>query len=276
MASEIFGSLVAAVCVNLVLYTLEFAMACQLFSKKREEVGAGTKFRVWFTLLIDTVATLISCAFLYMFQGSHWGEDDDVQERFWRLMIATLIIGTVASALAQSYLLERFWKNIRHHLLGTAFAVSVLVLAVLASVASTVACAYLQWTKAEVIIPFVWVALGANLVSALGITMVSICQRFAMRTTGAKPRFLNRVFRSFVYTGMPSSIVVILALVAWAIDHIGAFVIALYFIQARIYSCTMLYDLRQPKLKTSPVPPVSPEIFLRMEKSGRVIPDSEV
>ncbi|KAF7329940.1 hypothetical protein MKEN_00257900 [Mycena kentingensis (nom. inval.)] len=301
MASEVYGSLVAAVCLNLVLYTLEFAMACQLFSKKREEVSAWTKFRVWFTLLIDTAATLASCAFLYMWQGSHWGENDAVQEQFWKLLIGTLIICTVASALAQSFLLERFWKNIRHHLLGTAFAVSVLVLAVIASVTSVVVCAYLKWPKVKVVsddeteakpqvevpVALVWLVVVSSLVSAIGITTVSACQRFAMRTTSAKPRFLNRVFRAFVDTGMPSTIVFILALVAWAVNQTGAFVIALYFVQARIYSCTMLYALRQPKLvrtdswkeelisssvsqKGPPVPPISPEIFLRVEKSGRL------
>ncbi|KAF7319373.1 hypothetical protein HMN09_00275200 [Mycena chlorophos] len=296
MASEVYGSLVCAVAVNLVLFTLEFYMACRLFSKNREEVSSWTKFRVWFTLLIDTIATLTSCAFLYMFQGSHWGEGDEVQQRFWKIIIATLIIGTFASALAQSFLLERFWKNIRHHLLGTAFAVSILVLAVLASVSSIVACAYLQWINAdlEIIKSLVWTALIANLVCALGITLVSVCQRYAMRTMGPRPAVLSRVFRAFVDTGMPSSIIVLLALIAWAVNQNGAFVIALYFIQARVYSCTMLYALSQPKLvredswkeemvsnsvaqRPQPPPPsISPDIFLRIEKSGRLsVPEAE-
>ncbi|KAF7292825.1 hypothetical protein MIND_01181400 [Mycena indigotica] len=291
MVSQVFGTLVAAVLVNLVLFTLEFAMACQLFSKKREEVSRWTKFRVWFTLIIDTAATLSSCVFLYMFEESHWDEDehDEEHERFWQLIIGTLIIGTVSSALAQSYLMERFWRNIRHHLLGTAFAVSLLVLAAIASIASLVTCAYMQWTKAETdnIKPFVWLALISNLVYAVGITAISVCQRFAMRTAGPKPRFLNRVFRGFVETGMPSSIVVILALIAWVVDNIAVYVIALYFVQARIYSCTMLYSLRQTKLvrmenwkealisttiaqKPQPVPPLAPEMMVRIEKSGRL------
>jgi hypothetical protein len=74
------------------------------------------------------------------------GENDDVQSNYWRIIVGVLCIGTVSGAVAQSVLLERFWKksvyflprtvgspahimsSIRHHLLGTAFAVTILIM----------------------------------------------------------------------------------------------------------------------------------------------------
>ncbi|KAJ7850623.1 hypothetical protein B0H14DRAFT_2762917 [Mycena olivaceomarginata] len=295
MASTIFGSLVAAICVNLLLYTLELVMACQLLARKSDGTRITAKFRVCLNLLIDTAATVAGCAFLYLFQGSHWGENDDVQSNYWRIIVGVLCIGTVSGAVAQSVLLERFWKNIRHHLLGTAFAVTILIMAVLTSVAATVACAYLQWTNASsILVPFVWVALICNLIAALGITTVSVCQRFAMRTVTPKKHLIARAWRAFIETGLPSSIIAILALVAWAIDKKGEFVIALYFIQARVYSSTMMFALRNPLPpradwiqdmisnsvpQMGPVHPPSPDIFLKNEKTIRmslpVIPEGK-
>ncbi|KAJ6482555.1 hypothetical protein C8R45DRAFT_1149982 [Mycena sanguinolenta] len=287
MASEVFGSLVAAICVNLVLYTLEFVMSCLFLASKSDKESKKTaKFRVCLNLLIDTAATVIGCAFLYTFQGSHWGENDDVQARYWRIIIGVLIAGTVSTVIAQSYLLERFWKNIRHHLLGTAFAVTVLVMAVFTSVSAVVVCAYLQWTNADILVPFVWAALICNVIAALGIATVSVCQRFALRTITSKKHITVRAWRAFVETGIPSCIIAILALAAWAAGEKGAFVIGLYFVQSRVYSCTMLFALRNPlpprtdgwiaeMLATSvpqkrvPVPPVTPDIFLKNEKTSR-------
>ncbi|KAJ7040922.1 hypothetical protein C8F04DRAFT_1080950 [Mycena alexandri] len=282
MASEVFGSLVGATCVNIVLYTLEIVMACQLPKKI-------TRFKVWANVYFDTVATIAGCAFLYKFQGSHWGEEDDVQSRYWQFIVCVLVISAWATIAGQTFLLERFWRNIRHHLLGTAFAVSLLAIAMLACVASVVVCSYLQWTKAPLLIPFVWVALISNVVVAFGITTVSVCQRFAMKTgPGPKKNIIRRASGAFIETGIPSSIIVILALVAWAAGKHGAFVVGLYFLQARVYSCTMLFALRNPlpprtdvwiedmvstsvPQKEQPAPPpLSPDIFLKNEKSNRL------
>ncbi|KAJ7176864.1 hypothetical protein C8R46DRAFT_1245967 [Mycena filopes] len=239
MASETFGSLVGAVSANLILYTLEVVMACSLSTRG--------DFRVWLNLLIDTASTVAGCAFLYMFQGSHWGEDDDVQARYLQSIVCVLIACTWTTVVAQTFLLERFWRNIRHHLLGTAFAVSLLVITMLAYLAAVVVCGYLQWTKAPLLNAFVWVALISNVISAFGITTVSVCQRIAMKTgPGPRKHFIRRTWGAFIETGIPSSIIVILALIAWAAGKHGAFVVGLYYIQARVYSCTMLVALRNP------------------------------
>ncbi|KAF8176354.1 hypothetical protein K438DRAFT_1979148 [Mycena galopus ATCC 62051] len=294
MASEVFGSLVAAISINLILYTLEVVMACLLQTKKtNNRAGKIATFRIWLNVLIDTATTIIGCAFLYTFQGSHWGENDDVQARYWRIIVGVLIAGTVSVVVAQSYLLERFWKNIRHHLLGTAFAVTILVMAVFTSVAAVIGCAYLQWTNASILVPFVWAALICNVIAALGITIVSVCQRFALRTIAPKKHIIVRAWRAFIETGLPSCIIATLALAAWATGQRGAFVIALYFVQARVYSCTMLFALRNPlplrteegdgwiqemlvnsvAQKRQPAPPVTPDIFLKNEKFGRSLGD---
>ncbi|KAJ7234770.1 hypothetical protein B0H12DRAFT_1142502 [Mycena haematopus] len=288
MASEVFGSLVAAISVNLVLYTLEFVLACILLASKSEEgLRISARLRVCLNIIIDGAATATGCAFLYMFQGSHWGENDDVQARYWRIVIGVLIVGTVSTAIAQSYLLERFWKNIRHHLLGTTFAVAILVLAVFTSVAAIVVCAYLQWTNATIIVPFVWAAVICNVIATLGITTVSVCQRFALRTITPKNHIIVRAWRAFIETGLPSSIIAVLALAAWAAGQKGAFVIGLYFIQARVYSCTMIFALRNPLpprgdgwieemiansavQKRQPAPPATPDIYLNNEKASRL------
>ncbi|KAJ7489089.1 hypothetical protein FB451DRAFT_682484 [Mycena latifolia] len=289
MPSSFFGSLVAATCINLVLYTLEVVMACQFLANPTPS-GAGrlSKFRVWLNLIIDTVATFIGCAFLAMIEGSHWGSNDDVQSQYWHVVVAVLTAGTATVVIAQSFLLERFWKNIRQHRLGTAFAVTILIMALFASVAAVVACAYLQWIDAPVVVPFVWIALIGNVIAALGITVVSVCQRVVMKTGPGAPKknIIVRATRAFIETGFPSAIIVILALIAWALSRKGAFVVALYFVQARVYSCTMLFVLRSPlpertdawiedMISTSvpqtgvPVPPLSPDIYLHNEKSDR-------
>ncbi|KAF7369264.1 hypothetical protein MVEN_00254100 [Mycena venus] len=291
MASEIFGTLVATICLNLILYSLEVFLAFQFQASKSEDDTRKTaKFGVWLTVLIDTAATVTGCAFLYMFQGSHWGEDDGVQSRYWRIIVGVLIAGTVSTVMAQSFLLERFWKNIRHHLLGTAFAVTILVMAIFVSVAAVVVCAYLQWTNASILTPFLWASLICNVIAALGITTVSVCQRCAMKTLTPKKHIVTRAWRAFIETGFSSSIIAILALVAWAIDEKGEFIIGLYFIQARVYTCTMLFALRNPPpprtdgwiqdmlessipQKSQPTPPLSPDIFLKNEKDKRRLSD---
>ncbi|KAJ6598158.1 hypothetical protein DFH09DRAFT_53801 [Mycena vulgaris] len=289
MASEFFGSLVAAICVNLILYTLEVVMACQ-FLRNPSATGAGriSALRVWLNLIIDTVATFVSCAFLFMVEGSHWGTNDETQSRYWQIIVGVLTLCAAGAVIAQGFLLERFWKNIRQHLLGTAFAVTVLAMAVIVSVAAVVVCLYLQWIEAPVVIPFVWVALIGNVIAALGITTVSVCQRIVMKTgPGPKKNIIARAMRAFIETGFPSAIIVILALVAWALERKGHFVVALYFVQARVYSCTMLFTLRNPApartddwisdmvatsvpQKDQPAPPLSPDIFLQNEKANRL------
>ncbi|KAJ7445952.1 hypothetical protein B0H11DRAFT_2085969 [Mycena galericulata] len=304
MASEVFGSLVAAVCLNIVLYTLEVVMACQFFwDNNPSETGRLAKFGVCLNLIIDTAATIAGFTFLYMFQDSHWGDNDEVQSRFWRAIVGVLTAGTAVSAISQSFLLSRFWKNIRKHLLGTAFAVTILIMAVLASVAAVVICGYLQWTSAPILLPFFWIALIANVIAAIGITTVSLCQRLAIKTT-VGPRkqcvasfftvfpsleyeycsMIIRTVRSFIQTGFPSAIIVVMALIAWAAGRKGDLVVALYFIEARVYSCTMLLTLRYPPpsrtdewidemvsasvpQKELPLPPISPDIFLKDEKA---------
>ncbi|KAJ7444594.1 hypothetical protein B0H11DRAFT_2088830 [Mycena galericulata] len=286
MASEVFGSLVAAVCLNIVLYTLEVVMACQFFwDNNPSETGRLAKFGVCLNLTIDTAATIAGFTFLYMFQDSHWGDNDEVQSRFWRAIVGVLTAGTAVSAISQSFLLSRFWKNIRKHLLGTAFAVTILIMAVLASVAAVVICGYLQWTSAPILLPFFWIALIANVIAAIGITTVSLCQRLAIKTSvGPKKHLIIRTVRSFIQTGFPSAIIVVMALIAWAAGRKGDLVVALYFIEARVYSCTMLLTLRYPPpsrtdewidemvsasvpQKELPLPPISPDIFLKDEKA---------
>lgn len=259
-------------------------MACQFLANPTFGAGRLSKFRVSLNLLLDTFGTLASCIFLFTIQGSHWGSNDDVQAMYWRTIIGVLIAGTVSSAVAQSFLLERFWKNIRHHRLGTGFAVTILVLTIITSVAAIVACAYLQWVNAPVTVPFVWIALIGNVIAALGITTVSVCQRWVRRAAGPpKKNAAIRATRAFIETGFPSTIIAILALVAWAAGREGDFVVALYFVQARVYSCIMLLALRNPYIEhplevmvsTSvvqrrvPVPPLSPEIYLNNAKSDR-------
>ncbi|KAJ7607172.1 hypothetical protein FB45DRAFT_431960 [Roridomyces roridus] len=288
MVTEIFGSLVAAVCVNLALYTLEVVMACRLFRDEKSEAGRLAKFGVSLNLFIDSLATVAGCAFLYMFQG--WSNDDtEVQSRYWRAIIAILTAGTAVSVISQTFLLGRFWRNIRQHLLGTAFAVTLLVMAVLASVAAVVICAFLQWNNSPIVNPFIWVALIATFVAALGITVVSVCQRIAISSTvGPQKHIITRGCRAFIQTGMPSTILVLLALVAWAVGRKGDFVMALLFVNARIYSCTMLFTLLSPapirtdlwlqdmveaSVQQKGLP--TPDIYLKNEKTLGDIPEDK-
>ncbi|KAJ7722880.1 hypothetical protein DFH07DRAFT_1067328 [Mycena maculata] len=288
MPPVVFGSLVAAVCTNLVLYTLEVVMACQIFGDSNPSApGRLVKSGVCLNLIIDSVATFAGCSFLFWFQDSHWGENDDVQSRYWKVVVGVLTAGTAVAVVSQCFLLGRFWKNIRKHLLGTVFAVAILVIAVLASVAAVVICAYLQWTNPPVLVPFIWVALISNVVAALGITTVSVCQRLAIKTGAPKKNLVTRTWRAFIQTGLPGAIIVVLALIAWADGKRGDYVVALYFIQARVYSCTMLFALRYPApartdlwiedmvstslpQKGQPKPPYSPEIFLKNEQAHRL------
>jgi hypothetical protein len=39
-------------------------MACHFLAKN--DVGKTARFRVWLNLMIDTAATIVGCAFLYM------------------------------------------------------------------------------------------------------------------------------------------------------------------------------------------------------------------
>ncbi|CAK5274114.1 unnamed protein product [Mycena citricolor] len=246
MTTEEYGSLVPAVCVNLLLYTLEFVMACVFLSRRAKEgAGAFDKFRTVLTLLLDTACTLAGCVFLYFWQDTHWGDNDEVQGRFWKLLIGTLVLGTASTAIAQSYLLQKFWTNIPNHLIGTALIVSLLVVTLLGSVASVAVCAYMQWTNAEQLVPFIWTALIASLVTAFGITSISVCQRIAVKSV-AKRNFIVRGWKAFVSTGMPGSIICILALVAWVMGKHTTYIIALYFVLARVYSCTMLFTMHYP------------------------------
>ncbi|KAK7052069.1 hypothetical protein R3P38DRAFT_1635112 [Favolaschia claudopus] len=294
MASEIFGSLVAAVCVNLLIYSLEAAMAFTYLAKDTEKGTRKTaKYRTALNLLLDTAATIMGVAFLYIFQSSNWGAADAVQPKFHRIILAVLVLGTVTIVSAQSYLLERFWKNIRHHLLGTVVAISVLILAIVTSVAAVVACAYLEYTNPAVLIPFVWVSLICNIVAASGITIVSICQRFAMESVPTKTNILSHAFSVFIETGIASAIIAILAIIAWALGYKGTYVVALYFVQPRIYSATMLYGLLNPlppradgfmqeifansvTQKSPPAPPLSPDIYLSNDKTNSRLSLSEV
>ncbi|KAJ7650891.1 hypothetical protein FB45DRAFT_27387 [Roridomyces roridus] len=277
MLTEIFGSLVAAVCVNIVLYTLEVVMACRFLGD--EKSGRLVKLGVWLNLVVDTLSSIAGCAFLFMFQG--WGNDDaQVQTRYWHAVVGILTAGTVVSVVSQTFMLGRFWGNLRQHRLGTAFAITLLVMAVLASVAAVVICAFLQWNNSPLVDSFIWVSLVADVVAALGITIVSVCQRIAIRSSaGPKRHIIARGCHAFIQTGIPNTILVVLALIAWALGRKGVFVVALTFVNARVCSCTMFFTLLYPgptrtqdianvsaSALPTPATASSPEFFPRNEK----------
>ncbi|KAJ7843048.1 hypothetical protein B0H14DRAFT_2779250, partial [Mycena olivaceomarginata] len=238
MASTIFGSLVAAICVNLL----------PLLARKSDGTRITAKFRVCLNLLIDTGG---NSRWLCLFIPR---ENDDVQSNYTGALSLAFSVSAQFRCCRSERLLERFWK--KSHPPSSpwnAFAVTILIMAVLTS-----------WTNASsILVPFVWVALICNLIAALGITTVSVCQRFAMRTVTPKKQF----------TGLPSSIIAILALVAWAIDKKG---------ESRVYSSTMMFALRNPlppradwiqDMISNSVPPngpPSPDIFLKNEKTIRM------
>ncbi|KAJ7267157.1 hypothetical protein C8J57DRAFT_1510269 [Mycena rebaudengoi] len=291
MPSETFGSLVSAICINLILYTLEVIMAYRYFGKEvstRRGDGYVTKLRVWTNLAIDSFGSIAGLAFLFLYEGTNWEENDGTQKPYWRTIASGLTLGAIAALIVQSFMLSLFFRNIQKRRFGTVFFVTILVVVAFAAMAATLGCAYIEWNDLEVSIPFIWIALGGNAIVAAGVTTVLICQRIALKDEHINiGRFYTRMAHAFVETGFPSTIIALLALIAWAVGRKGDFILGLIFVQPRLYSCTMLFILNHPASlehevwihdmesqsvlqKNQPLPPQYPDVVFNAptEKSA--------
>ncbi|CAK5274100.1 unnamed protein product [Mycena citricolor] len=253
MTTEEYGSLVPAVCVNLLLYTLEFVMACVFLSRRAKEglpVASSSTFGKTLT------GVLFSTLFPACGLTHYAGDNDEVQGRFWKLLIGTLVwalprlpspslTSCKSSGPSECSPPWRGLCSIRvkypepSHRHGPDCLTSGCDTS--GSVASVAVCAYMSSGPMQ--------SNSSVHLSRHGVrhNVDLRLPRIAVKSV-AKRNFIVRGWKAFVSTGMPGSIICILALVAglWESTPPAVDIIALYFVLARVYSCTMLFTMHYP------------------------------
>ncbi|TFK32590.1 hypothetical protein BDQ12DRAFT_692274 [Crucibulum laeve] len=103
------GAIYTGSLVNMILYTTEFFQVCIYFSSKRTKKDPQfLKACVLFSLTMDTIATISTCAWSFLYSVIYWGNIKAVQRMYWAtpLMIMT---GAFSGLVAQFYLVHRYW-----------------------------------------------------------------------------------------------------------------------------------------------------------------------
>ncbi|KAJ7084846.1 hypothetical protein B0H15DRAFT_383213 [Mycena belliarum] len=239
--------------VNLVLFTLEAVQVLQYFSSRARRHDSGLiALGVSQNFAADIVGTLACCAMAYMHLVINQDKAEAMENQFWALTVVVFTVGVVTSV-SQLFMICRYWQMTKHH------AVLVLLLVILSgAVTGIFGCGVLmilpEPTQSRLLNVFVLLALIATVICNVLVSVLLFWQRFKRTDARAlKPSIPSRVISALIETGTISTAVSI-AGTALSFGSVRDKMIWIIFafIQARVYSCTMLFVLlRRPELVTA-------------------------
>ncbi|KAJ7778773.1 hypothetical protein DFH07DRAFT_765982 [Mycena maculata] len=230
--------------VTVVLFGIEGLQAARYFrSKARRRDGAFVKLGVSFNLLADAVGTMACCAATYLYTVIYWGNDEGLAKQYWPLPFVVFTVGAV-TAVSQLFMISRHWQTTKQHYV---FALLILILA--AAVTGIFGIGVLMALKPNatsmLLDTFLYLALFA---SAVGTVLVSpllfwqLCRKSTIPITGWNfiPRVVSLLFEAGFLTAAVTVAGVATSFGTLRDERIW---IAFAFVQARVYSCTMLFAL---------------------------------
>ncbi|CAK5279183.1 unnamed protein product [Mycena citricolor] len=96
--------------INIFLFTLELVQVSAYFrsaARRTDSVFIGLGIVV--NLIADIFGTLACCAITYLYTSTHWGEVQSIRKQYWPFIPLVLSIGVV-TAVSQSFMIVRQWQ----------------------------------------------------------------------------------------------------------------------------------------------------------------------
>ncbi|KAJ7700811.1 hypothetical protein B0H17DRAFT_1046713 [Mycena rosella] len=230
--------------VNMVLFTLECMQAVQYFrSQTRRTDSAFTKLGVSVNLGADVAGTAACCATTYLYLVTDWGIVEALETQHWTLTGVTFTVGVV-TAVSQFFMISRYWQMTRRHVVFSLLLL--LLIGALTGIFGTgVLMALSPNAKGVLLDAFLLLSLIASSAGNALVSLLSFWQRCKRNDAQAAKWYLpHRILAALIETGTVTTAVT----VAGAVVTLGSvrdtrIWIAFAFIQARVYSCTMLFVL---------------------------------
>ncbi|KAJ7494376.1 hypothetical protein B0H11DRAFT_2277125 [Mycena galericulata] len=235
-----------------VLLTIEILQVVQYFrSEARLRDSTFIKLGVSVNLLADLVGTAACCATTYLYTITYWGNTEALEQQYWPLTVVVFTTGVV-TAVSQLFMITRYWQMTKHH-----YAFALLFMILVGAVTGIFGCGVLmalsKTAPSMLLDSLLYLALIA---SAAGNALVALplfwqlCKRNSALMT--KRNFPFRITSMLFEAGALTTAVTVAGVATSLAARETKIWIAFAFIQARIYSCTMLYVLRKrPESETS-------------------------
>ncbi|KAJ7272804.1 hypothetical protein C8J57DRAFT_1715156 [Mycena rebaudengoi] len=233
--------------LNLVLFTLELFQAKHYFeSGARRRDSVFIKLGVGMNLFTDLLGTLACSATTYYYVVTSWGNLESLEKQYWPV-IGILFTIAVVTAVSQFFMISRYWQITKHHAICL-FLLVALVGAVVGILGGAILLVLAQ-DDDTLLNDFIFLALTAAAVGDIIISVLLFWQLFSRINEAELTRwnFFQRLICSVIETGTLTAVVTVLGFATWVANPHGTNWIPFTFIQARMYSCAMLFLLNNRK-----------------------------
>ncbi|KAJ7596334.1 hypothetical protein C8J56DRAFT_1158470 [Mycena floridula] len=225
----VLGAPLIASYINAMLLMAELVEAYRYYSMFPKD-KIILKVAVASVLVIDIIGSADSCASIYQYTVSHWG--DPIYLLFQHPPVPILIIATQGTALiVQAFLIARY-----HVLSKNIIVTMILVLACLAATGGAITSAvflFLHPSYTE-----------RDLVKTPGTIWISTCAAADVLVAAALIyHLLSKLTTEAIKTGASGSIIAVTALITFIQNQESNICVALVIILGRVYALTMLHNL---------------------------------
>ncbi|KAJ7827216.1 hypothetical protein B0H13DRAFT_2119871 [Mycena leptocephala] len=229
--------------LNVAFFTLEILQAINYFrSIARPRDSLFIKLVVTVNLFADLVGTAACCATTYLYTVAYWGDVEALKERYTPLTVIVFTVG-IATAMSQFFMISRYWQMTKHHVV-LALLLLILLGAVTGILGSGVLMSFSLNGESMLWDIFIFLALLASAAGNVLISLLLFWQLCERNDTPVTKNFLTRITCVLVEAGALTAVVTIIgSVVSLGRTRDTMVWIIFAFIQARVYSCTMLFVL---------------------------------
>ncbi|CAK5266257.1 unnamed protein product [Mycena citricolor] len=245
--SQFFGAILVGSWLNNVLYVIEIVSAVAYFSRTRGEGTAPTN-RWWIQgsigvcVVVDTAALVATHAAVYLYCVSHWGDISYLAGQHWPVQM-NAFTNAINVLVGQNLLIFRCWRATR--MWSISILLWLLSLLTFAATLSTFALLVESGdpTTAGNFLTRIVLSLVSATVTDIGIAVCLVNIHSASDFNGTKS-IIRRLILNALRTGIITSIGASIALISFLTDRDSGIPFVFGFCFGRIYTLTVLYNLR--------------------------------
>ncbi|KAJ7932698.1 hypothetical protein B0H13DRAFT_1954299 [Mycena leptocephala] len=230
--------------LNVAFFTLEILQAINYFrSIARPRDSLFIKLVVTVNLFADLVGTAACCATTYLYTVAYWGDVEALKERYSPLTVIVFTVG-IATAMSQFFMISRYWQMTKHHVVLALLLLSSSARCVTGILGSGVLMSFSLNGESMLWNIFIFLALLASAAGNVLISLLLFWQLCERNDTPVTKNFLTRITCVLVEAGaLTAAVTIIGSVVSLGRTRDTMVWIIFAFIQARVYSCTMLFVL---------------------------------
>ncbi|KAF7349042.1 hypothetical protein MVEN_01425800 [Mycena venus] len=244
------GALLVGTWANSILYTIEIIQAAYYYRHFKHD-NWMLKLLVSSAIVIDSVSMIANYASVYLYTITYWGDLAYLQNQYWPYPLYLFSTGVVA-ALAQSFLVVRYWRLTKNHFITlTLFLFITVAIGGAFTSALTIAIFPGYKDRGKVVIPgTTW--LVAEAVTDISIALALLLQLRKVRSSFKETRSLvNRLVTQTVQTGTAGATIALAVLVSFLANNQSNVPTGIAYCLGRIYCITMLANLNRRKTEST-------------------------